>query len=451
MTSYYPENKYTGRSAFLILRHKIILTGALLAAGLLYSCDENPTNIGYDLLPGVDFVNMKSTDTIAVESFNLYADSVASSSKSNGYLGGLYDPYFGNTACDFVSQLRITGKWPGGEPVVDSVEIYIPVDGIKGATTGNGEKIVLYEINDQLYTDSVYYSNKTPSIKKLLGSYEIPSTTKDTVQGFIGRLPTELGVYLLRDTTKLNQEGGANDFRVFFKGLYVTMNNTVPSVPTSDFPPSDIKRMIIIPLTSGEFRIRVYYHTTGSAINRSYDFLINSNSVRYNRYYHDRTTAEPDKEIKHVNDGIKDSASYVQAFYGVYTKISIPGLEYVKDSLMPVSVNKARISIPVYFDNDIYTETTIPTKLYMSYKGPDGNKYLVPDYYVSSVFFDGSYNTTKKLFYFNIPSFVQQYLEGEIPLPEVEVYFAEGEYRNLILKANNSATTSRLEFTYTRY
>ena len=53
--------------------------------------------------------------------------------------------------------------------------------------------------------------------------------------------------------------------------------------------------------------------------------------------------------IKHINDGYRDTLSYLQSLNGVYTKIILPGLEKMKNdpSFGKIAVNKARLTVPV--------------------------------------------------------------------------------------------------------
>jgi hypothetical protein len=116
-----------------------------------------------------------------------------------------------------------------------------------------------------------------------------------------------------------------------------------------------------------------------------------------------------------------------------------------------ISVNKAKLTISAYLDNDIYTATTVPSQIYMGYIATDSIRYILPDYQISSSFFDGTFNSTKNIYTFNIASFVQLFLEGKIPKPEIEMFFPDGEYKNVILKSNNSSAPVEFEFTYTEF
>jgi len=450
MTSYY--NNYPGRFPGSLKKISgksthILIIFLLLAAGFFSSCEEQPTTIGIELLPGYDFVEILSTDTIGIQSYTCYVDSVFSNNKTLSYMGAFYDPYFGNVTSDFVAHLRITREWPGGgEFHVDSTKLFLQISGSRGVFSTDLD-ITLYEITEQLSAEKAYYSNRDPHLGPYLGTYPLPLIKKDTVVDIVVSLPDTLGAYLMRDTTKLFQNDAATDFRSFFKGIYATVNERGKSPGKGEFSTSPL--VMALSFSSANFNIRVYYHNN-KASNLTYDFIINSNSVRYNRYFHDFSVAEPGKKITHINDGIQDTLSYMQGFYGVFTRLKLPGLSQFKTT-ENISVNKARLTIPVFLDNDIYTTTSMPSRIYLSYMTSDGVRTIVPDYYVNPGFFDGTFNSSSKTYNFNLAAFVQEYLEGRIPKPELEMYFPDGEYLNSILKTTTSTTPARFEFTFTRF
>jgi hypothetical protein len=192
---------------------------------------------------------------------------------------------------------------------------------------------------------------------------------------------------------------------------------------------------------------------------KEYYFVLDATNAnaRYNRYSHDLSTADSDKRIKHVNDNIKDTLSYLQYLNGVYTRINLPGLENLKNNpdYAKIAINKARLTIPVYFDGDNYVASKVPESLRLRYKSKSGKRYDVPDYYIdeSHTFFDGSLDSVKNVYTFNIPNFVQAYLKdatGSIK-PELEVYQSTTGTKNVIFKANDNKTTAKFEFTYTKF
>lgn len=454
MTNFYRKVKDTGNPACNIsFSNHLLFSGIVLFAALfLFSCTEEFTDIGINLLPSKDFVNIRSNDTITVESFTEYRDSVPTRNKTYSYLGGLYDPYFGSVSSDFVAQLRLTQRWPSGgdNVIIDSVKLYLYISGAKGEL-GVDQIISLWEITEKLSSDSVYYSTRDPHAGYYIGSFALPRVEKDSAQTLQVSLPLSFGEYLLRDTTKLFQGGSGEDFRDFFKGVYVTVKEAGESQGKGVIEGG--RQLLILPFESGSsavpFYITIYYHTY-KASNLNFNFIINNNSVRYNRYYHDFSSAEPEKRIVHINDGQKDTLSYLQAFYGVYTRIIMKGLSSFRDSL-PIAVNRARLSVPVFIDGEIYEKTNMPSPVYLIYKSKEGYNYIVPDYYMSSDFYNGKFNSTTLSYTFNIAAFVQSYLEGKIPEPELIMSLGDNEYRNIIFKANTSNSPAKFELTYTRY
>ena len=118
-----------------------------------------------------------------------------------------------------------------------------------------------------------------------------------------------------------------------------------------------------------------------------------------------------------------------------------------------IAVNKARIIMPIFYDDDIYTPKTVPSQLYLRYVTTSGSKYIVPDYSISPSFFDGKPDTTNAVYNLNVATFLQGYLEdktGKLK-PELELFMNPASSNNVILKANKSRTPVKFEFTYTRF
>jgi hypothetical protein len=439
MTRFYHNSKLYCRS-YSVHFHKSLFLLPVVISWLFFSlssCEENPTIIGSNLLPSSDFVNIKSIDTIGVSAYNQLLERVITNNLTYSYLGKTYDPYFGETKTDFVCQLRLLQKWPGGGPFsIDSVKLTFTIQGAKGIIdTAYVHKLKLYEIDEQLNSSAKYYSDNDPHIKKEIGTFNLPVIPKDTIQSITIKLPDEFGVQLM-DTTRLTQEDNALDFRSFFKGLYVTL---------IDPPNPFLMALQFTTASTGETfypYITVYYHSFKSGNNLTFDFVMNANSVRYNRYIRTPST-DATRKIKHIADGIKDSMIYLQAFNGVFPRIKIPGLVYIKNNMTRISINKARLSFSVFLDSTNFTM--------MKYSLTDTTQYILPDYYVSPNFYGGTFNSSSLTYSFNIASFVQQYIEGKISEPVIEMYFPAGEYENVILKANNSYKPARFELTYTRF
>ena len=459
MTKFYHSSQFTCRSTSVPHNIFKILSLSLIAlvSFFLTSCEESPTKIGSELLPGSDFVKISSTDTISARSYTMFDDSVRTDSPSVSYLGEISDPYFGSTKAEFVSQIRMGGAWDDLPFIVDSVKLYLHILSVTGGSTTK-HYLKISEIADQIYPDSAYYSNKTVHTTGFeVGDIEIPELRRDTTVNDIAikipmtTLPMSFGNYITRDTSKLFYLNPSTDFRSFFKGLYFQIQ------PSSD--PMLISLSLAQPTTIGAYyNYFVLFMSNLSGGTKEFIFVLDATNknAAYNRFVHNYNTASPDKKIQHINDGYRDTVSYLQNLNGVFTKIILPGLATLKNdpAMKNIAVNRAKLTIPVQLDGSLYKATTVPANLILRYRSTAGLKYLVPDYNIGSYqsFFDGTLDTIANVYNFNIPAFVQGYLEdatGQVG-PELEVFQGAG-LKNVILKANNSKTPVKFQFTYTKF
>src|SRR5450759_11668 len=458
MTKYYHNSKLTRRSASV--PHDIFkvlsLTFFAIVSFFVSSCEEKPTMIGSNLLPGSDFVKITSINNLSAQSYTMFDDSVRTDIRTGypsvSYLGQISDPYFGTTTAEFVTQIRMGGAWDNLPFIVDSVKLYLHILSVTGGSTTK-HYLKISEIAEQIYTDSAYYSNRNVLTTGFeVANIEIPALqagiNDDTLtlppQTLNG--PMSFGNYITRDTSKLFYSNTLPDFKTYFKGLYFQIQ------PSSD--PLLISLSLIPPSTLGlgaYYNYFVLFMSNPAGETKEFRFVLDATNknAAYNRFVHNFNTASPDKKIQHINDGYKDTLSYLQCLNGVYTKVVLPGLDSLKNdpSMKNIAVNKAKLTIPVQLDGDLFKTSTIPPKLLLRYrKANTDSTYFVQDYGIddqsqSHYFFDGTLDTVANVYNFNIPAYVQEYLKGATGQvePELEVFQGAGT-RNVILKANNSKT-----------
>ena len=464
MTRYYNcfqhKHRYISVSKHLIKIFRLTLFA--LIAFFAGSCEKGILKMGADLLPEGDFVSIKSIDTLSVLSYTMYDDSVRTDNPSTSYLGQISDPYFGTTSAEFVTQMRLNAKWDGKPFTIDSVRLYLHILSAIGRSDVT-HTLRLSEISELIYPDSVYYSNRpVPLTEYEVNNIELPILKAYTINDITLKLPLEFGNYLTRDTLKLfysenniHYSPDYPDFRSFFRGLYFQMN------PSSD--PLLISLYLEPPISNTNHPVSenalVLYMHDDLGVQKEYTFILDAKirNAAFSRFSHNYLTADPDKRIKHINDGYKDTLSYLQSINGVYTKFVFPGLENIKNdaSFAKISINKARLVVPVFLNGNQYRTTTVPPQLVLKYKTSNGSKFVVPDWNIDptyQTFFDGKIDTTAKVYNFNIPAFVQAYLEDATDKvkPELYIYQVSGT-NNVILKANKSKTPVKFEFTYTKF
>ena len=419
--------------------------------------------MGTGLLPEGDYISVKSIDTLSVFSYTMYKSSIRSDNPAISYLGQVFDPYFGTTTAEFVTQLRLVAPWVDKKFTMDSVKLFLHLLSTKGKTDVI-HTLKLSEISDLISPDSTYYSN-TPvhTTGYVLNNIELPVLKADTINDVILNLPVEFGNYLTRDPTQLfysenniHYSPDFPDFRSYFRGLYFQMEPSPDPVLVSLYlEPPNVNNSE----HSGSQSALVLYYRDSTDVSRQFELLLDAKirNAAYSRFSHDYLTADPDKRIKHINDGYRDTLSYLQSLNGVYTKIVLPGLSKIKNdaSFDKIAVNRAKLIVPVVFDGNQFTGTTVPPRLVLKYQTAEGSSFVVPDWNIESTyqtFYDGTVDTTARVYNFNIPAFVQAYLSDETNNvePELSIY-EEGGINNVILKTDKNKTPIKFEFTYTKF
>jgi hypothetical protein len=432
---------------------------ALMAGIMLFasSCEEDPTGLGRKLLPGSDFVNIRSTDTLTVKSLTFYSDSIQAGNTSTSYLGELFDPYFGKTTAEFVTQIRLGSTWAAATDTmyaVDSVKLYLRLLNVTGSGTA-GNILTLSETDEKIYTTSTYYSSRpVPLTGFSVTNIYLPELDPDTINNIVLDIPVEFGSHLFRADTMLYYNSSVpvkQDFTDFFKGLYFQL--FCPEDPVmmslSLSPPSSYSSYSNYFVVYGRDEVDepITFFFILDAVNKN---------ANYNRYIHQFSEADPDKEITHYNDGYYDTLSYLQNMNGLFTRIDLPGLKAIKDNpaMDDIAINKARLKLPYVLDGDLFSNTSIPSQIYARYLTSTGHKFLIPDYLeVSSSFYDGGPDTLAGVYDINLATLIQRYLDDKADtiLPKIEIFLTPLSSSNLILKANDSHFQPKFELTYTKF
>jgi hypothetical protein len=458
MTRYYLRSRYKSLFFFINKLRFKTLSAILFISGVLLviSCEEKPTFIGSGILPSSDYVSVVSTDTFNIKSYTMYDYPVRSESQSTPYIGNNYDPYFGSLKCEFVTQVRLENEWTQGSYDVDSVKLFLRITSVTGST-GTPKQMRITEISNMLYTDSAYYSNSPVDTTEFGITVDIPSLVNDTVNLIQINLPPAFGEHLIRDQSMLFYSTSVEDFRSYFRGIYMRLSSV------SDSDPLLIGLNVVSAATLGDYSdyFMVYMHDKSDiTIRYNFRFLLDptKENARFSRVERDFHTASPDKNIEDViNKPVLDTLSYLQGLNGVYTKIVIPGLEEIKKdpSRGKIAINKAKLTIPVHYDGENYTSSTIPQNLFLRYINSEGEKVMVPDYYVGDYheYIDGKLDTIYNVYTFHISNFIQNYFEDTkgVLKPEIEVFQSAADIKNAIFKANNSKSPVKLEMTFTNF
>lgn len=363
-----------------------------------------------DVQPTDDLLNATVQDTFTLHSFIVREDSITSDETSSNLLGSYHDPVFGKTAASIYTQFA-TNSIVFGTPsdlVIDSVVLSMAYTGTHYGTLET-QNVKVYQITQDFYKDSVYYSNRTLSYNTTpVANYDfIPNLTDSVKIGTINYKP-QLRIRL--DNTfgqNFLAQGNFADnpsFLSFFKGLYITADNPSQAVGQG--------AIFNVNLTDAQSKITLYYHNTNTSVVSQFSFQPISTSARFTHFTHDYTGTPIANQLADVSQGA--NLIYVQPMAGIKTKIELPYLNKLSFS-NAISVHKAELVIKVD-PTSVTTNYAPPAKLVVVYIDENGKSNFLSDIFEdvdgTSTYFGGTYTSSAHEYRFNIARHVQAILSG---------------------------------------
>lgn len=396
---------------------------ALLFCGTvaLHACRKPEDNIGLELIPGDAQLGTVTTDTTTIIAYTLADTAVRTSGLTRNVLGSYVDRQFGTLTCGMAVHLRLTSNNVGqgmntDNLVADSLVLSLVYDG--GAPLyGNADPqvFVVRELAERLSTDSTFHSDDRPAtmgtdLSWFPGASVTPQPlVKPVING--DTLAPQLRI-LLNDqlAQRLLSAWGTTDlqdndkFLDFFHGLAISAKEeTVPGKGG----------LLNFLLEGGLSRMTLYYRdiTPGSEDTLSYDFAINSNSLRYTFVDRDFSTATDPRLLNGLQDStLGNTVNFLQTFGGTRVALRMP---YIKD--FPEAgwdaLAKAELIVPIAEEYPV----ELPPQLqnFVFRKNEAGQDVNLPDFASGIGQYGGTFNSTNKEYRFNITRYMQGLMTGE--------------------------------------
>lgn len=439
MMKYYLPMLLNPSSFFKSLFFKILtlitaIPAVILFFAFLTGCENEASDLGGNIIPPGEKINVKYTDDFTLDAYTYSADSVRSDKMGRALLGSKVDPVFGTSKADFITQARLyEAKDFGTNSVADSLVLFLLTDGFYG--DGETKQILeVYELTKNFYKDSSYYSNL--SLEGILNETPIGTKTFRPSDTLISvKLDTSIAQKIIGFGNYEHQE----EFLEEFKGLYVTSENVLEG-----------GGIVNLNLVYFDSKLTIYYHTDTDTI--SYDFVINESSVRINRFSHDYETADVAYEISHLDDSIiHDTVIYAMGMGGVYTLIDLSFLESWRDT-MPVAINNAEIIVSLSAYDPFSEMFPPPEKLELKTMNENNEFILVFDAFLGDDYFGGKLDEENGLYHFKITTHLQNFLLEKTD--DLTVYLFVGDsdissYRVVLSNGENS-NKIQLKLTYSR-
>ncbi len=359
---------------------KSIVLIAIFAILVFAGC-EKPGVIGLDVQPESDQFNVLFSDTSTIIAKTIREDSIRADEPILSLLGAYEDPVFGYTAASLYTQFSMTTNNVGfgSSFVPDSLVLTIGYNGSYGPAPTE-QVINVYKLTEDMYEDSLYYSNRDfaydPS--NLAG---IPITPQDTADAIIS-IKLNDPIFTANDTSFVDNAA----FQTFLKGFYISTDTSM------------LGGILYLDMLSPYTKLTLYYNDS-----MSFDFLIDAESARTNRFTHDYTGTDVGLQLQ--DPALGDSYVYVQPMAGVKVEIQMPHLlDWIKDQ--KIAINKAELILDVYDDGSLATYPN-PENLFIL---GAGTNVIITDQYEGASFFGGTYDATYKRYSFNIARYIHEIL-----------------------------------------
>jgi hypothetical protein len=409
------------------LKHSILMHLRLImpfaALLVLISCNKKPEQIGLGIIPDVDQANLFFTDTISITAYSLREDSIRTDESSNNLLGSINDPVFGTSVAGFYAQFALStnGHNFGLNPQLDSLVLQLAYSGYYGDTT-TPQRIRVYDINEQLFYDSSYYSRRlTPYDPTDYADFELAMKPvspfifgEDTlVPSFrirLSDLSPGLGEKILQASEE-NLESTAN-FQEYFKGIFVTAD-----------PVASGGAIAYLNLPSNLSRMTIYYHNDEQDSLR-YELFLTGSTARYNYFSHqDYMNASPEfrQQVVEGDTSLGKTNFYVQAMDGVKTFVRFPNLGTFAATMgKKVVVNEAKLIFQGSASNDGFNP---PSQLALVAGSENLGKYRVlADQLEGDNYFGGSYKKSVNAYEFRLTRLIQDMILDGGTQPDYGLY-----------------------------
>lgn len=332
---------------FNIIRILILFT----LFSIIWSCKKEPDLLGLDMIPESDLLDHEFIDTTTIIAYTVMEDSLQTNLLATNLLGSLTDPEFGTTTASIYTQFRLssTNVSFGTSPVADSMILTIPYKGIYGDTLAM-QNIRVYELGDTLSQYNTYYHISTiPVLSQIVGQASfIPNTwLADSIDGV--KIYPHMRIALSQEfANNILTTGSANlaDNKVFtkvFKGLYLTSDDA--TTPGSG-------AIMYLDLNHKQSKITLYYHNSSDTLTE--EFLINSNSVKFNHYNHFNYNGANPLLLEQFagNPASGSEKLFLQSMGGAKIKLEFPFLESL--SKKKIAIHEAALILENEDPDDFY-------------------------------------------------------------------------------------------------
>jgi hypothetical protein len=422
------------------------------------SCKKD-NEVGIDVQPEEDIIGLYTTDTLTLITSTVIEDSLRTDETPTVVLGTSQEPLFGESKCGVFSQFSIPNNQqsidftPGTTVAIfDSAVLMLAYEFDFYGDTSQAQTFNVYQMTDQIYKDSVYYSNSPKNyypqaigtktfLPRPRTSVRVITDTDDSLAPHL-RIPIDYNwaqqIFAQGNGSTGGPLGDNNLWAAYMNGLYIEAGATGSS-------------LLYFNMLDSLTGLRLYYHNS-EGDTTSFTFIVNSTTPFYSYYKHNYASSIVGGELNNT----MTSSVYVQSNAGVKTKVQFPTLNAWYDNLgFEAAINKAELVI-FGIPDPVPDQYPLNTRLLATTIDEDGKEHLMIDFFEGSSYFGGILNTTTSVYKINMARYFQSMLTGTQVNNGIylkEIFGTENGRRSVLGSGNGSATPGYkmyLRITYTR-
>ena len=319
----------------------------LVLAGVISSCQISDKELGADILPPGDNVEIYYDTIFEISAYPIKGEPLITSeiyyaTNRVMLLGSLEDTIFGKSTASAITQFNSPASFiPAGNMEIDSLFLALYIRDFIG-DKDQDLTLSVYEFTERLYMDSLYYSdydaegkyNPVPLVQQIITpedgqTYELLIKDQDFIDKFLA---------IQSDTNYFYND---SIFKDYFNGLYITAE-----------PVSQEGTMARIELANTKTRLTMKYANDSTEVDSTAErdfryahFTINEfSSQKINMFEHDFSGTRLGQIINDEN--AITPYSYVEGMAGVNTRFSFANLQEWMDQ-NPVIINSATLVFDV--------------------------------------------------------------------------------------------------------
>ncbi len=371
------------------------------------SCSKYPTKIGAALMPNNSLsLHYKQ---VGFTAYSQPIDTTRGDKLLTNIVGSIKDPVFGLTNASFYSKVLpiSTGQRFGTNPITDSLVLQLYYSDVYGDTNAVLH-LHVYEMKDDIYFDSTYYSNKKVAVyptdyadmtfrpnKNNFYIINKLDTIRNVLRINLSHLSLALSNKLLNaDSTILDSN---LLFMDYFRGLYLKTDPVTNGGALASFLTTSRNTMLLL-----------YYHNdTGDSL--SYGYVLSTAMAKINHYQHDFSVADQAFQNQVVKGdttlGLK--RFYVQGLAGVQTVIKFPHIRDL-NKLGKVGINEAKLILP---GAEAKPFLGAPGQLSLFRILNDSTYAILPDQSEGANYFGGQYNASDNSYSFRITHYIESLIK----------------------------------------